>query len=91
MPASSQRIQVGGHTPDGAAWAVLRLVKDGVVLAEAADAARLSAWWTLETGNHHFWIEGVQLEDSAIIRSEQSFVQVTPYAAPVVEELVQSP
>ncbi len=91
MPASSQRIQVGGHTPDGGTWAVLRLVKDGVVLAEAVDAERLSAWWTLETGNHQFWIEGVQLDDSPISRSEQAFVQVTPYAAPVADELVQSP
>ncbi len=44
VPATSQRIRISGYAPDGGLWAELRLVKDGVTLAEQENAARLSAW-----------------------------------------------
>ncbi len=90
VPASSQRIRISGYAPDGGLWAELRLVKDGVVLTEQQDIARLSAWWPLEPGDHLFWMEGMQTPDGPLYRSETSFVQVKPYATPA-DQLAQGP
>lgn len=90
VPATSQRIRISGYAPDGGLWSELRLVKDGVTLAEQENAARLSAWWPLEAGDHRFWLEGVSTPGSPAIRSEASFVQVKPYTTPTAQ-LAQGP
>jgi hypothetical protein len=81
VPAGRQRIQVAGRTRDGEAWAVLRLVKDGAVLAEAAEAAQLQGWWQFELGEHRFWLEGQRTAGAAPERSEAAFIAVEPFAA----------
>ncbi len=90
VPASSQRIRISGYAPDGGLWAELHLVKDGVTLAAQENAARISIWWTLEAGDHRFWLEGELTPGSPAVRSESSFVQVLPFAAPAAQ-LAQGP
>ncbi len=58
VPRDRQRIEVAGYVAADEPWAELRLVQDGVTLAEANDATRLSAWWVFSPGTHHFWLEG---------------------------------
>lgn len=77
MPRDRQRIEVAGYTAAGRAWAELRLVKDGEVLATAADATHLAAWWTLTPGTHHFWIEGTAAPGEPAARSSVALVVVT--------------
>ena len=79
VPASRQRIQVAGRTNDGASWAVLRLVKDGVALAEARDAARLQVWWQFELGEHRFWLEGQRTDGAPVERTEPAYIVVEPF------------
>ncbi|OUC08721.1 hypothetical protein RY27_07245, partial [Litorilinea aerophila] len=76
VPRERQRIQVAGHVADGRPWAELRLMMDGIPVAEARQAAQLSAWWPLEPGPHHFWLEGRMAEDGPVVRSEQALVVV---------------
>ncbi len=76
VPRENQRIPVGGYVTDGRAWAELRLVVDGVSLLSATDSVRLDGWWTLEPGQHTFWMEGRVAQDGEIVRSESAFVVV---------------
>ena len=76
MPGDRQRIEVAGYSADGNPWVELRLVKDGAILARAEHATRISAWWVLQPGEHHFWLEGVQATGDAAKRSERAFVVV---------------
>jgi len=85
MIEERQRIKVAGYSVDGQAWAELRLVKDGMVLAQATQATRISAWWRLEPGNHHFWLEGVRTRGEATISSAQAQVTVENFAPQTLE------
>lgn len=76
VPGDRQRIEVAGYSADGNPWVELRLVKDGAILARAEHATRISAWWVLQPGEHHFWLEGVQATGDAAKRSERAFVVV---------------
>lgn len=79
VPRDRQRIEVAGYSADGNPWVELRLVKDGAVLAQAEHATRISAWWVLEPGEHHFWLEGVQTVGGSTIRSASAFVVVNNF------------
>ncbi|MCC7018069.1 MAG: hypothetical protein IT564_12815, partial [Rhodospirillales bacterium] len=79
VPQANQRIMVSGYTAAGATWATLRLVKDGIVLAETQHATRLQTWWVLEPGSHHFWLEGKPTADAAWITSSQALVVVETF------------
>lgn len=76
VPADRQRIQVAGYSSDGSPWVALRLVKDGIILAEANDAARLSAWWVFAPGMHYFWLEGEATPNGPTFRTEPALVEV---------------
>lgn len=83
LPEEHQRIEVAGYARDGRPWATLRLVMDGVVLAEAADATRIQSWWRLTPGEHRFWIEGQQRGTEAgdeVITSLEALVVVEPFS-----------
>ena len=80
VPRANQRITPSGYTAAGATWAVLRLVKDGVVLAETPHATRLQSWWVLEPGTHHFWLEGKPTQDEDWVVSAQALVVVETFA-----------
>jgi len=81
MPQSSQRIEVSGYSTTGEPWAQLRLVRDGDVVAESERATRLAAWWILEAGDHHFWLEGKPTEEADWIRSDSALVTVRLFSA----------
>ncbi|MBP7962080.1 MAG: transglycosylase domain-containing protein [Caldilineaceae bacterium] len=76
VPRENQRIPVGGYVTDGRTWAELRLVVDGVSLLSATDSVRLDGWWTLEPGQHTFWMEGRVAPGGEIVRSETALVVV---------------
>jgi penicillin-binding protein 1C len=76
LPVANQRIEVTGYVRSGEPWAALRLVKDGIVLAEAAGATRLSTWWTLTPGEHRFWLEGQPSAESTVVTSTVALVVV---------------
>ncbi|MDQ3248181.1 MAG: transglycosylase domain-containing protein, partial [Chloroflexota bacterium] len=76
MVGERQRIEVAGYSANGELWAELRLVKDGVVLTQAANASRLATWWVLEPGVHRFWVEGVDASGETRVRSETALVDV---------------
>jgi penicillin-binding protein 1C len=78
-PRQRQRIEVAGYAADGRLWAELRLVKDGEVLAQEDNGTRLNAWWTLDVGEHRFWIEGVAQSGGDVVRSQPAFVLVEEY------------
>lgn len=82
LPRANQRVEVAGYVAAGQPWAELRLVKDGVILAEGAGVARLNTWWTLEEGEHHFWLEGRRSEGAALITSPRALVMVEPFQSP---------
>ena len=86
VPRDRQRVEVAGYTASGAAWSSLRLVKDGLVLAEAGNAARLSAWWVFEPGFHHFWLEGEAATGGPTQRTQAALVEITDFSNPVVYE-----
>ena len=79
LPSASQRLQVSGRTVDASAWHRLRLVVDGNVIAEKENAQVIDAWWTLETGAHYFHIEGMKTASDAMMKSEETFIEVTDY------------
>jgi hypothetical protein len=76
VPRARQKIEVSGFTGDGTSWAVLRLMVDGTVLAEAQHANRLRAWWQFTPGNHSFWLEGQRSPDGPIERTAAALVVV---------------
>jgi penicillin-binding protein 1C len=76
VPAARQRIEVGGYVTDGSAWAELRLVQNGQPLAQAENAARLTAWWELAPGQHEFWLEGRATADAPWRQSARARVIV---------------
>ncbi len=85
QPAATQRLEVAGHTADGAQWARLRLVAESAdgaraTLAEGADTAALQSWWALQPGNWRFVLEGQPTPESDWQRSTA--------AAVVVQELL---
>lgn len=83
LPEEHQRIEVTGYVRDGSPWAILRLVKDGVVLAEASNATRIQSWWRLTAGEHRFWIEGLPEaveEGAAVAASSRAYVVVEPFS-----------
>ena len=75
VPAERQRLPVRGHTSAGA-WHSLRLLVDGEVLAQAANAERIESWWQLTPGQHRFWLEGEEREGGSTIRTDAIFVVV---------------
>jgi penicillin-binding protein 1C len=82
VPRTNQRIEVAGYGSGGQPWAELRLVKDGVVLAEGTGIVRLNTWWTLEEGKHHFWLEGRLSAEGEPIASSRALVVVEPFHSP---------
>lgn len=82
VPRANQRIEVVGYTATGQPWAELRLVKDGVILAEGAGVRRLNIWWVLEEGEHYFWLEGRPAEGGEQVTSSRALVVVEPFQAP---------
>ena len=80
VPEERQRIEVAGYSADGQPWAALRLVKDGTVLAQAAQATRLNTWWVLEPGEHRFWLEGTPATGGETVRSDVALVVVENFA-----------
>jgi penicillin-binding protein 1C len=85
-PLASQRIDVHGYAGDGRAWASLRLVVDGQVLAAGEERASLRAWWPLEPGEHRLWLEGEEVASGETVRSAAA--RVTVHAAGEFEENV---
>lgn len=81
IPEASQQLEVAGHLRQNQPWATLRLVKDGAVLAEVAEANQIDSWWQLEVGQHRFWLEGQPTTDDAWVRSEEALVVVEPFVA----------
>lgn len=86
VPRERQRVQVAGYAAGGATWATLRLVKDGLVLAQADNAARLSTWWVFEPGFHHFWLEGEATPDGPTVRTQAALVEVTAFGDTTLTE-----
>jgi penicillin-binding protein 1C len=76
VPRNRQRIEVSGYVADGTAWADLRLVVDGQVLAQARDATRLRAWWEFTPGTHIFWFEGQRTTQSEVEKTTPALVVV---------------
>jgi len=81
MPIANQRIAVSGYTGTGNQWSTLRLIKDGTVIATAEGAGRLQVWWTLETGQHTFWLEGKAAPEDDWQQSAQALVVVENFVA----------
>jgi penicillin-binding protein 1C len=81
LAAESQRLQAAGYTADGRPWHNLRLVVDGEVLAEQANASRLSAWWSMALGAHSIWLEGEPAAGGETVRSEAAQINVEPFVA----------
>jgi penicillin-binding protein 1C len=81
VPRANQQIEVTGYASGGQPWAELRLVKDGDVLAEGVSLVRLSTWWTLEEGEHYFWLEGRLAEGGEQVTSSRALVVVDPFHA----------
>ncbi|HHY54296.1 MAG TPA: hypothetical protein GYA08_02560, partial [Chloroflexi bacterium] len=79
LPAANQRLRIEGIVADGRPWAELRLVVDGTMISAAQDAARLSVWWEMTVGVHHFWIEGEPDNGGATVRSEAASVRVDEF------------
>jgi hypothetical protein len=79
LPQAHQRIEVGGYVADGRAWFELHLVKDGAILASASGATRLNTWWTIDTGEHRFWVEGKPSAEDELVRSTAALVVVEPF------------
>ena len=80
VPRDRQRIEVAGYAAAGEPWAELRLVQDGVTLAEATDATRLRAWWVFSPGTHHFWLEGRRTDADPITKSSTALVIVDDFS-----------
>ena len=78
VPRASQRIEVAGYA-DGGAWAELRLVVDGRVVAQAGGAQRLRAWWVLEPGEHRFRLEGQRTPGGPLEQSGEALVVVREF------------
>ena len=81
MPASSQRLRAVGLTTDGGAWAELRLMVDGHVIAAGQNVARLEGWWPMELGTHRFWLEGEEVAGGEITRSDEASIRVDEFRA----------
>jgi membrane carboxypeptidase/penicillin-binding protein PbpC len=81
LPTASQRLHVEGIVANGVRWAELRLVVDGITIAVAPNAARLSAWWEMAAGEHRFWIEGEPDAGSVTMRSEAAPVRVDEFTS----------
>ena len=79
VPAANQQLTVEGFVADGRAWAQLRLMVDGQVVAEGSNTARLRAQWPLQVGAHSFWLEGEETPGSATLRSATVGIDVTPF------------
>jgi penicillin-binding protein 1C len=78
VPLDRQRIKVAGFVADGRPWAVLRLVKDGEVLAEAVSAVRIQTWWSFTPGSHTFWLEGRLTPPADAVQSTPALVVISP-------------
>ncbi|HXF61072.1 MAG TPA: transglycosylase domain-containing protein [Caldilineaceae bacterium] len=83
-PLDRQRVEVAGFVADGSLWAELRLVKDGLILAEAAQASRIQSWWTFTPGVHHFWLEGRKTLAGEWVQTAPALVIVEAGAATTV-------
>ncbi|MEZ4615827.1 MAG: transglycosylase domain-containing protein [Caldilineaceae bacterium] len=83
VPRPNQRIEVAGYVADGEPWRALRLVKDGEIIMQGDNVARLQGWWMLTAGQHHFWLEGKRVEEGEWIRSNDAFVVVAPFTPAV--------
>lgn len=79
LEQASQQLEAAGYTAGGRAWHSLRLVVDGQVLAESANAARLSAWWPMTVGAHTLWLEGEPVAGGETVRSNVAQVNVDPF------------
>ena len=77
VPRERQRITVAG-VANGVAADELRLMVDGKQLGTVSNATRISTWWELDPGTHHFWIEATI--DGELIRSQAAFVVVEEFA-----------
>ncbi len=80
VPRERQRIEVAGYVASGESWAELRLVQDGVTLAEANDANRLSVWWVFTPGTHRFRLEGSRTPGGPREESDTALVIVDDFS-----------
>jgi membrane carboxypeptidase/penicillin-binding protein PbpC len=79
VPRERQRIEIAGYVASGERWAELRLMQDGVTLAEANDAGRMSVWWMLTPGAHRFWMEGRRTSTDLSVTSDAALVIVDDF------------
>ncbi|MBV7332377.1 transglycosylase domain-containing protein [Chloroflexi bacterium TSY] len=87
LPTSRQRIQIGGFVRSEHPWRELRLIKDNQVILTERNSTKIDAWWTLEVGQHRFWLEGIEADndrEERVIRSQESFVVVEEFTSPTV-------
>jgi membrane carboxypeptidase/penicillin-binding protein PbpC len=84
LPPESQQLEAVGYTTDGTAWHSLRLVVNGHVLAEAANRARLQAWWPMTLGAHAIWLEGEREAGGETQRSSAAQINVDPFTVEAV-------
>ncbi|MFN8445855.1 MAG: transglycosylase domain-containing protein [Caldilineaceae bacterium] len=76
LPRANQRLQIGGYVTDGSVWYELRLMLDGQIVQQKQSTNRLTDWWVLEPGEHHFWIEGTEQAGGEIVKSDEALVIV---------------
>jgi membrane peptidoglycan carboxypeptidase len=76
VPRERQRIPLGGYVTGGERWHALRLMVDGEALLSSSDVARLDGWWSLEPGEHTFWLEGEAAENASTVRSAAVMIVV---------------
>lgn len=91
VPADRQRIEISGYVADGTSWAELRLMVDGVTVAEAQDATRLRAWWQFTPGNHIFWLEGKRTATADVERTTDALVIIESVNGTVLEKSIGNP
>ena len=80
VPRARQRVQVTGYAANDRTWAMLRLIKDGVILAEAQDTTHINAWWAFELGRHTFWLEGRMTREGEVVLSQSAAIVVEAFA-----------
>jgi penicillin-binding protein 1C len=86
VPKDRQQLNVAGYAAGDMEWTSLKLVKDGQVLAVETDVDHVEAWWLLEPGTHHFWLEG----EPAVKHDAESDRYRSETALIVVEEFSDS-
>jgi membrane carboxypeptidase/penicillin-binding protein PbpC len=79
LPREHQQIEIAGYVVDGAPWAELRLVLNGVALQTAREANRLHTWWLLTPGEHRFWLEGRPSDRAEWVASAPALVVVDEF------------